>query len=93
MMGLAGAGRQRREGLRMGLWGASQAIAFGLGGLCGAAGVDMMRSLLDSEGLAFMPVFGAEALLFVGAAYLASRLEAPSPTPAAVPARLEGAQS
>lgn len=93
MMGLASAGRQRREGLRMGLWGASQAIAFGLGGLFGAAGVDVMRSLIASEGLAFMPVFGVEALLFLGAAYLASRLDAPAPEPAAPSAPMEGARS
>ena len=35
MMGLAGEGREAREGVRMGLWGAAQAIAFGLGGLRG----------------------------------------------------------
>jgi MFS transporter, BCD family, chlorophyll transporter len=33
MMGLAGSGRKSREGIRMGIWGAAQAIAFGLGGL------------------------------------------------------------
>ncbi|MBU2533141.1 MAG: BCD family MFS transporter, partial [Alphaproteobacteria bacterium] len=32
MMGLAGVGRANREGTRMGIWGAAQAIAFGLGG-------------------------------------------------------------
>ena len=38
MMALAGHGRERREGLRMGLWGAAQAIAFGLGGFLGTVG-------------------------------------------------------
>ncbi len=33
MMGLAGAGAVSREGTRMGLWGAAQAIAYGLGGV------------------------------------------------------------
>jgi BCD family chlorophyll transporter-like MFS transporter len=33
MMRLAGEGRKSREGVRMGLWGAAQAIAFGVGGL------------------------------------------------------------
>jgi BCD family chlorophyll transporter-like MFS transporter len=93
MMGLAGAGRQRREGLRMGLWGASQAIAFGLGGLLGAAGVDLMRGLIASEGLAFLPVFGVEAALFLASAYLASRLEAPAAVPVAASVHLEGARS
>lgn len=98
MMGLAGAGRKQREGLRMGLWGASQAIAFGLGGLLGAGGVDVMRSLIASEGLAFLPVFGVEALLFLGAAYLASRLDAPATSGIEAPdhsptSPLEGARS
>ncbi|GIS01802.1 MAG: hypothetical protein CM15mP103_03530 [Gammaproteobacteria bacterium] len=31
MMVLASAGQQKREGIRMGLWGAAQAIAFALG--------------------------------------------------------------
>ena len=38
MMALAGAGGPAREGVRMGVWGAAQAIAFGLGGLTGAVG-------------------------------------------------------
>jgi BCD family chlorophyll transporter-like MFS transporter len=33
MMRLATEGAPGREGVRMGLWGAAQAIAFGLGGL------------------------------------------------------------
>jgi len=36
MMALAGQGREKREGTRMGLWGAAQAIAAGFGGLAGA---------------------------------------------------------
>jgi BCD family chlorophyll transporter-like MFS transporter len=39
MMALAGEGRGRREGTRMGLWGAAQAIAAGFGGLVGAGAV------------------------------------------------------
>ena len=35
MMQLAGEGRERREGTRMGLWGAAQAVAAGFGGLLG----------------------------------------------------------
>ncbi|NBP71986.1 MAG: hypothetical protein EBU57_02065, partial [Alphaproteobacteria bacterium] len=35
MMALAGEGRDAREGTRMGLWGAAQAIAAGFGGLAG----------------------------------------------------------
>ena len=71
MMGLAGAGETTREGVRMGVWGASQAIAFGLGGLTGAVGVDLARHALGNDGAAFQLVFGLEAAAFVLAALLA----------------------
>ncbi|TRD11996.1 BCD family MFS transporter [Erythrobacter insulae] len=73
MMGLAGAGEKTREGVRMGVWGASQAIAFGLGGLIGAIGVDQARAALASDGSAFQLIFAIEAGLFVLAAILAVR--------------------
>jgi BCD family chlorophyll transporter-like MFS transporter len=73
MMGLAGAGETTREGVRMGVWGASQAIAFGLGGLTGAVGVDFARAGLGADGPAFQLVFGIEAAAFVIAAALAVR--------------------
>jgi BCD family chlorophyll transporter-like MFS transporter len=73
MMALAGEGRERREGTRMGLWGAAQAIAAGFGGLTGAAAVDALRHLLpDAE--AFGIVFLAEGTLFVVAALMALRI-------------------
>jgi len=71
MMGLAGAGKTTREGVRMGVWGASQAIAFGLGGLLGAVGVDFARHALGADGPAFQMVFAIEAAAFVLAALLA----------------------
>lgn len=71
MMGLAGAGETTREGVRMGVWGASQAIAFGLGGLTGAVGVDFARHVLGADGAAFQLVFAIEAAAFVIAAALA----------------------
>ena len=73
MMGLAGAGQHAREGLRMGLWGAAQAIAFGLGGLVGALGVDALRALTGAAGPAFQIVFSLEGALFLVAAVLALR--------------------
>lgn len=75
MMGLAGAGRESREGTRMGLWGAAQALAFGLGGFTGAAGVDLMRALMPTAAEAFLAVFAVEALLFLVAAVLATQLD------------------
>ncbi len=74
MMTLASAGAPGREGIRMGLWGASQAIAFGIGGFLGAAALDVMRLLTPETGGAFMAVFAAEAALFVVAAMLALRV-------------------
>lgn len=71
MMGLAGAGEKTREGVRMGVWGASQAIAFGLGGLTGAVGVDFARAAMGNDGAAFQLVFAIEAAAFVIAAALA----------------------
>lgn len=71
MMQLAGAAGPRREGIRMGVWGASQAIAFGAGGLIGAVGVDLGRHLLGETDRAFALVFTVEAMLFLVAAALA----------------------
>ena len=74
MMQLAGEGRSAREGTRMGLWGAAQAIAAGFGGLLGAASVDLMRALMNDPTAAFGTVFLAEAALFLLAALLAYRI-------------------
>lgn len=74
MMALAGEGRAAREGTRMGLWGAAQAIAAGFGGLLGAAAVDALRVLLAEDAAAFGAVFMAEAILFVAAAVMATRI-------------------
>ncbi|MFN4202459.1 MAG: BCD family MFS transporter [Tabrizicola sp.] len=73
MMQLAGQGRAGREGTRMGVWGASQAIAQGLGGFAGAALVDALR-LAGSTANAFGLVFALEALLFVAAGLMAWRI-------------------
>ncbi|MBL8302644.1 MAG: BCD family MFS transporter, partial [Ideonella sp.] len=77
MMRLASEGRASREGVRMGLWGAAQAIAFGLGGLGGAVASDLARWLIGSQGAAYATVFFAEGLLFLVAAALASRIGRP----------------
>ena len=79
MMSLAGAGRESREGTRMGLWGAAQAIGFALGGLFGAVASDIARRLLagpgaGGEGSAYASVFLLEAGMFAAAAWLASRV-------------------
>jgi BCD family chlorophyll transporter-like MFS transporter len=73
MMALASDGRHGREGTRMGLWGAAQAIAAGFGGLVGAASVDLLRQLTDTT-TAFGTVFLGEALIFIAAAVMALRI-------------------
>jgi len=73
MMALAAQGAARREGTRMGLWGAAQAIAAGFGGLVGAGMVDLLRfSMSDTQ--AFGIVFIAEAALFIAAAAMAAKI-------------------
>ncbi len=71
MMARAGNGSKGREGVRMGLWGAAQAIAFGLGGFLGAAMVDLVHSFSGTPVIAYGSVFGGEAVLFLLAALLA----------------------
>jgi len=71
MMGLASDGRAAREGTRMGLWGAAQALAFGTGGLAGTAASDLARHVFGSPATAYAAVFGMEAVLFLAAAGLA----------------------
>ncbi|WP_300063270.1 BCD family MFS transporter [uncultured Roseobacter sp.] len=87
MMALAGQGRQAREGTRMGLWGAAQAMAAGFGGLTGAALVDVMRAGVGQDAAAFGTVFLIEAGLFVAAALMALRvMDRPGvPQPTLVP--------
>lgn len=74
MMQLAGQGRARREGTRMGLWGGAQAIAAGFGGLLGAGLADVLRRLLASDADAFGLVFVLEAAVFLAAALMALRI-------------------
>jgi BCD family chlorophyll transporter-like MFS transporter len=75
MMHLAGRDGEGRSGLRMGVWGAAQAIAFGLGGLVGTAAVDAARFALGAPpAVAYGLVFAADALLFLWAGVLAVQL-------------------
>lgn len=74
MMALAGDGPPSREGIRMGLWGASQAIAFGAGGFAGAMLCDLIRAATGSVVTGYTTVFAIEAVLFIVAAVLAARI-------------------
>lgn len=85
MMALVGAGGKGRQGVRMGLWGAAQAIAFGAGGLAGTIGADLTRWALGSPAASYAIVFAAEGALFLLAALLAWRLDRPVAARAALP--------
>ena len=69
--GLTEAGSSR-EGVRMGLFGASQAIAFGIGGFAGTVLADVSRLVLGSPVMAYATVFAVEACFFIAAALLAA---------------------
>jgi BCD family chlorophyll transporter-like MFS transporter len=92
MMQLASQGQASREGVRMGLWGAAQAIAFGIGGLVGTAASDLAHLLIASPGGAYASVFALEAALFVVSAAMAWHIASVRPSqrtdPSADPLRL-----
>jgi BCD family chlorophyll transporter-like MFS transporter len=78
MMDLAAANGDGREGVRMGLWGGAQAVAFAAGGLASTVSIDLARHWLGTANMAYAVVFVAEGLLFAGAASLAVGSPAPS---------------
>lgn len=77
MMGLARDGTESRVGARMGVFGAAQAIGFGLGSFGGTVAADVMRRVLASDAQGYGAVFAAEGLIFVLAAFLALQVTAP----------------
>jgi MFS transporter, BCD family, chlorophyll transporter len=87
MMKLARDGVAGREGTRMGLWGAAQAIAFGLGGMFGAACSDLAKFFWGHAGFAapsatalgYGTVFSLEVVLFLAAAVVALKLNSVQP--------------
>jgi BCD family chlorophyll transporter-like MFS transporter len=80
MMGLSREGSEAREGARMGLFGAAQAIAFGLGAFLGTAAVDIMRIVFSNDATAYGSVFIAEGAIFLIAAVLAVQITSSSQT-------------
>lgn len=78
MMILAGRGRKSNYGMRMGVWGAAQAIAFGMGGVLGTVALDLGRWLTKSDAMAFASVFTIEAVLFLVSAIVATRIARPT---------------
>jgi len=88
MMQLASEGGGGREGVRMGLWGAAQAIAFGFGGLLGTGASDLARLLFVAPGPAYGSVFALEAVMFLIAAHIAAGRLAPTARAAPAPVGL-----
>ena len=64
-----------KPGIRMGLWGAAQAVAFGLGGLVGTGGSDLSMKLIGNASFAYANVFALEAVMFLIAAWIAWRVK------------------
>ncbi len=83
MMALATRGRSGREGVRMGLWGAAQAIAFGAGGFLGTLIVDAGKFLGLAPGPAAAVVFGLEVIGFLVAQWFALGVQFDAPVKAA----------
>ena len=84
MMQMVGQGSRRREGVRMGVWGAAQALAFAFGGLGATGLLDLSRMVWTDPGHAYGAVFCVQAGLFLFAAHLAHRLwgvSQPAPQP------------
>jgi MFS transporter, BCD family, chlorophyll transporter len=86
MMTLAGNGTRADHGMRMGIWGAAQALAFGLGGVLGTIVLDIGRRWTGDDATAFAIVFGMEAALFLASAVVALVLARPEPKAWAQPA-------
>ncbi|MFP4146535.1 MAG: BCD family MFS transporter [Halorhodospira sp.] len=87
MMRLANESGEGRSGIRIGLWGAAQAIAFGVGIFLGTAGVDAFRYLLNMPTAGYNLVFTLAAVLFLIAGWLAFRvfqLDRPSLSPSVI---------
>jgi MFS transporter, BCD family, chlorophyll transporter len=74
MMALARQGQKSCEGVRMGIWGAAQGIAFGCGGFLGMLSVDIARSVFGAPLAAYSAVFIGEAVLFIFSAAMAMTL-------------------
>ncbi|MEM1021735.1 MAG: MFS transporter [Pseudomonadota bacterium] len=80
MMRLAAADKGS-TGLRMGVFGAAQAVAAGLAGLIATGTLDVAR-LVFTDATAYALVFGLEAVLFLAAAWVATLiLQSPRPSP------------
>lgn len=71
MMAMTAADTTRGTGIRLGVYGAAQAIAYGVGSLGGGVASDLTIATMDDPARGYVAVFGAEAVLFIVAAFMA----------------------
>ena len=93
MMALVSGNGEKREGVRMGLWGAAQAFAFGTGGFLGTLASDAAHAVLKAPAIAYASVFAIEAGLFVVAAGMAVWVHRSGARPYADGAVFDGAKA
>jgi len=73
MMAMTAADTTRGTGIRLGVYGAAQAIAYGAGSLGGGVASDVAISVLGDPTRGYTVVFAVESVLFVIAAVMAIR--------------------
>lgn len=71
MMAMTAADTTRGTGIRLGVYGAAQAIAYGVGSLGGGVASDLTIASMGDPARGYVAVFGAEAVLFIVAAFMA----------------------
>lgn len=76
MMGMTHGPRGDSVGLRLGVYGAAQALAYGIGGTLGGVASDIAIYAFGHVRIGYAIVFATESALFVGAAWLAWRIGA-----------------
>lgn len=77
MMGMTAGPRGDGVGLRLGVYGAAQALAYGIGGTLGGVASDVAILALGQVRAGYSAVFGVEAMLFVVSAWLATHIATP----------------
>jgi BCD family chlorophyll transporter-like MFS transporter len=71
MMAMTAADTTRGTGIRLGVYGAAQAIAYGVGSLGGGVASDLTIAAMGDAARGYVAVFGGEAVLFIVAAFMA----------------------
>ena len=72
MMGVITEAGDARTGARMGVFGAAQGLAYGIGGFAGAWMSDLARGWFGSPSSGYASVFAVEAMLFALSGWLAA---------------------